>query len=108
MHLVQLLLPLYDNAGRDFPRAHFERVATELTARFGGLTAYTRAPAEGRWRDESARSEGAPDTARDEIIIYEVMTYPLDPGWWRDFRAELERRFAQDRIVVRALSVTML
>jgi hypothetical protein len=101
-HLVQLLLPLYDNEGNDFPRAEFERVARELTERFGGLTAYTRAPAEGRWR------EGGTGTARDEIIIYEVMTYPLDPGWWRDFRAELERRFAQDRIVVRALSVTML
>jgi hypothetical protein len=108
VHLVQLLLPLYDNAGRDFPRAHFERVATELTARFGGLTAYTRAPAEGRWRDESDRSEGAPETARDEIIIYEVMTYPLDTGWWRDYRAELETLFAQDHIVVRAQAITLL
>ena len=101
-HLVQLLLPLYDNGGNAFPRAQFDQVASELTARFGGLTAYTRAPAEGRWRDGSA------GTARDEIVVYEVMTYPLDPGWWRDYRAELERRFAQDRIVIRAQSVTML
>jgi hypothetical protein len=101
-HLVQLLLPLFDNEGIEFSRAHFEQVARELTARFGGLTAYTRAPAEGRWRD------GDDGTTRDEIIVYEVMTYPLDPGWWRDYRGELERRFAQDHIVIRAQSVTML
>jgi hypothetical protein len=101
-HLVQLLLPLYDNEGNDFPRAQFEQVARELTTRFGGLTAYTRAPAEGRWRD------GGDGTTRDEIIIYEVMTYPLDPGWWRDYRAELERRFAQDQILIRAQAVTTL
>ena len=102
MHLVQLLLPLFDNDGRDFPRAHYERVASELTERFGGLTAHTRAPAEGRWRDEGA------GTARDEIIIYEVMTYPLDAGWWRDYRAQLESRFAQDHVVVRAQAITLL
>lgn len=101
-HLVQLLLPLLDNDGSEFPRAQFEQVARELTARFGGLTAYTRAPAEGRWRD------GGDETTHDEIIVYEVMTYPLDPGWWRDYRGELERRFAQDRIVIRAQSVTVL
>ena len=100
--LVQLLLPLYDKDGNDFPGSQFEQVAGELTQRFGGLTAYTRAPAEGRWR------EGGSGTTRDEIVIYEVMTYPLDPGWWRDYREELERRFAQDRIVVRAQSVTVL
>jgi len=101
-HLVQLLLPLRDNEGSDFPRAEFERVAKELTERFGGLTAYTRAPAEGRWR------EGAQGTSRDEIVVYEVMTYPLDAGWWRDYRTELERRFAQDTIVIRAQTVTLL
>jgi hypothetical protein len=101
-HLVQLLLPLYDNDGHDFPRALFEEVARELTDRFGGLTAHTRAPAEGRWREQGE------STTRDEIIIYEVMTYPLDTGWWREYRTALERRFAQDRIVIRAQSVTML
>ena len=101
-HLVQLLLPLYDNEGNGFAHSEFERVATELTERFGGLTAYTRAPAEGRWR------EGGEGTSRDEIVVYEVMTYPLDAGWWYEYRAELERRFTQDRIVIRAQSVTLL
>ena len=102
MHLVQLLLPLRDNAGRAFPASAFEPVRAELTERFGGLTAYSRAPAEGLW-------EGADDgRARDDIVVYEVMADALDRAWWRAFRAELERRFAQDEIVVRAHAIERL
>ncbi|MDB5811098.1 MAG: hypothetical protein JWN94_3220, partial [Betaproteobacteria bacterium] len=36
MYLVQLLLPSYDNAGKRFPPAHFNRVKTLLTKLFGG------------------------------------------------------------------------
>jgi hypothetical protein len=32
----------------------------------------------------------------------------LDRGWWRVYRAELERRFSQDEIVVRAGEVELL
>ncbi len=49
MHLVQILLPLYDNAGAPLPRALYDRVREELSRRFGGLTAFTRSPAEGLW-----------------------------------------------------------
>ena len=96
MHLVQLLLPLYDNAGAPFPRTRYEQVTAELTREFGGLTAYSRSPAEGLWREEGER------TQRDDIVVYEVMVESLDEGWWRRYREELERRFAQDRLVVRA------
>ena len=97
MHLVQLLLPLADNDGRPFPAAHYAAVREELAGRFGGLTAYSRAPAEGLW------AEGGGDRpARDDIVVYEVMVDALDRAWWAGFRADLERRFAQDEIVVRA------
>ena len=102
MYLVQILLPLYDNAGDAFPASHFRQVRDTLTARFGGMTAYTRAPAEGLWREEGER------TTRDDIVIYEVMTEALDDGWWRGWRAELEARFSQDRIVIRAISSRLL
>ena len=102
MHLVQLLLPLYDNAGVPFPRAHYERVAAELTTAFGGLTAYTRAPAEGLWR------EGRAGTQRDEIVVYEVMAESLDRAWWRTYREALEGRFAQDRLIVRAQETILI
>ena len=102
IHLVQLLLPLYDNAGRAFPAEHYTAVRDELTERFGGLTAYTRAPAQGLWQET-----GGPPK-RDDIIVYEVMTESLDRAWWRDYRRALERRFAQDELVIRSQAVERL
>lgn len=101
MHLVQILLPLYDNDGAALPREAFHAVRDELTRRFGGLTAYTRAPAEGVWAEAGA-------TTRDDIVVYEVMTDALDRDWWRDYRGALERRFRQQAIVVRATTTTLL
>lgn len=102
MHLVQIFLPLRDNAGRPFPAALWRQVRDELLERFGGLTAHARAPATGLWQDEDK------DTVRDDIVIHEVMTDTLDEAWWRDYRRELERRFAQEAIVVRVQDVRLL
>jgi len=101
-HLVQLLLPLYDNAGRAFPAEHYTAIRDELTERFGGLTAYSRSPAQGLWQEP----EGPPK--RDDIVVYEVMTDTLDRAWWRDYRRTLERRFAQDELVIRSQTVERL
>ena len=95
MHLVEMLLPLYDNEGRAFGSGEFDRVSEELAARFGGVTAFRRSPAEGVWREGGEES-------RDRVVVFEVMTEELDRAWWRDYRGELERRFRQDKIVVRA------
>jgi hypothetical protein len=94
-HLVQMLLPVYDNNRRRFSKDQYEEVRTKLTERFGGLTAYTRAPAEGLWGTGSA-------VKKDDIVVVEVMVESLDRGWWRDYRRELERLFRQEQIVVRA------
>ena len=102
MHLIQLLLPLYDNDGRPLSKDLFRTVAAELTNRFGGLTAYTRAPAEGRWKEDKDT------TARDDIVIYEVMADRVDRDWWKKYRSELEARFRQEHVVVRAQEVEML
>jgi hypothetical protein len=96
VNLIQLLLPLYDNDGKPFPPSMFREIRTRLTERFGGLTAYTRSPAEGLWK------EGDGEAKRDEVVVYEVMVDDLDRAWWGGFRAELERRFAQQELVVRA------
>ena len=72
---------------------------TTLTDRFSGLTAYTRAPAQGLWSE----ADGPPK--RDDIVVYEVMTDTLDRAWWADFRRSLERHFAQEELVIRALAV---
>ena len=102
MYLVQILLPLYDANGTVFPRLHYEDVVRELTARFGGVTAYTRAPATGLWEEETGR------TVRDDVVVYEVMADTLDRAWWADCRVRLEARFAQDEIVLRSLAMERL
>lgn len=102
MNLVQLLLPLYAPDGTRFPASHFEGVAHELTGRFGGLTAYARAPAEGLWQEHRGR------THHDEIVVYEVMVDDLDEGWWREYRSELQTRFRQRELVVRAQEIRRL
>ncbi len=100
-HLDQILLPLADNAGRRYDGAAFGRVRTELSERFGGITSFTRAPAEGVWK------EGG-HTAHDDIVVFEVMTRELDHSWWERYRADLERRFDQETIIIRAIRVEMV
>jgi len=101
MHLVQLLLPLYDNEKRPFGQEAFDRVRCELTECFGGVTAYRRSPAEGVWREGGEMS-------RDEIIIFEVMAESLDRSWWAEYRSELEKRFRQEELVIRSTQMERL
>lgn len=101
MHLVQILLPLFDNEGERLPEDVYRRLREELMDRFGGLTAFSRAPAEGLWAHESG-------TARDDIVVVEVMAETLDRGWWAAYRGELEARFRQEAIVIRAQAIERL
>jgi hypothetical protein len=103
MMLVQLLIPLTDNEGAPFPASVFATLRDELSSAFGGLTAYTRSPAVGLWRTDD---DAAPQ--RDDIIVYEVLVDDLDRAWWAAYRQELERRFAQDELMIRAHSVDRL
>ncbi len=101
MHIVEILLPLYDNEGRHFAAELYAQVRRDLVERFGGLTAFTRAPAEGVWEEGGERS-------RDEIVIFEVMSDGIDRNWWQRYRSELEARFRQDAIVVRTHEIEIL
>lgn len=102
MYLIQLLLPLYDNDKQPFERAAFDRVRNEMAERFGGVTAFRRSPAEGLWKE----SEG--EISRDELVTFEVMAEHLDRKWWEQYRRELEKRFRQEEVLIRALSVEQL
>ncbi len=99
MHIVQILLPLADNLGQPFPESLLGDVREELVSRFGGLTAYGRAPALGVWAHEGARQ-------KDDIVVVEVMVGNLDEVWWRSFRVRLEKLLAQEEVVVRAFEIT--
>jgi hypothetical protein len=101
MYLVQILLPLADNDGVAFTREDFAQVRGELAERFGGITTFTRAPAEGVWTEVGG-------SRRDDLFVFEVMARDVDHAWWERYRAELERRFRQETLVVRAIKVDML
>lgn len=97
MYLVQLLLPLHDNHGVAFDSGLYEAVESEMTERFGGVTAYLRAPASGAFRNAHG------SIMEDDVAVFEVMCETLDRAFWADYRAQLTRQFDQEELVVRAM-----
>jgi len=102
MYLIQLFLPLRDNAGKPFPPAMFGAVRAGLADAFGGVTAYQRAPATGLWED------GSHGIQRDDLLLFEVMANTLDRAWWKTYAAALADRFRQEEVLVRALACEWL
>ena len=102
MVLVQMLLPLYDGKGERVPFARFAELRDELTQRFGGVTAFMQAPAQGTWKEDTGEVD------RDEVVMCEVMVDPLDRGWWAEYRKKLEKRFGQQELMMRALKTERL
>ncbi len=102
MHLIQLLLPLHDNEGRPFSVSHFTQVRRDLTDRFGGVTAFVRAPAVGLWK------ESADDINRDEVVMFEVLAEQLDHNWWSLYRKQLQNKFHQEEVLIWASTITKL
>jgi hypothetical protein len=99
MHIVEIFLPARGAA----LEAELSKLRVLLTEKFGGFTAFTRAPAHGAWR--------APHTGRiehDELIVVEVMTDALDRAWWSSLRGELESALEQKEILMRAHPVQKL
>lgn len=101
MYLIDLLIPAYDNEGRKFGSDLFATVRHELTDRFGGLTVFSRAPAEGLWSTDG-------EVRKDDIVVFQVMAPSLDRDWWRQYRKTLEQRFRQEVIVLRAQPIEIL
>ena len=102
MYKIQLLLPLYNKEGHLFSAQLYQEIKTELSQTFGGLTAYTRAPAEGLWKEEDDK------IVRDGIYIYEVMASQLDKHYWAKYKLKMQKVFQQDEIIIRGSSITLL
>jgi hypothetical protein len=102
VYLIQLLLPLHDNERNAFPQEEYTAVRSELTEHFGGITVYTRAPAVGLWKPNGS----AP--SQEDIVVFEVMSKKLDADWWRQYKHQLEKRFRQEMLVIRAQEMQML
>jgi hypothetical protein len=99
--LVEILLPLNYNDGSRIDDDLLGSIRKELLDRFGGLTAFTRSPAQGVWTSGSGAS-------RDDIVVLEVMVQGLDRIWWKDWRQRTEAVLRQDEILVRATRVERL
>lgn len=95
MKLIQILLPVSDNEGRRYGDEFFKDLQRTLTDRFGGLTAYTRAPAEGLWANGGTHQ-------KDDIVVVEVMADTFDRAWWTALKSHLETTLQQEEIVIRA------
>lgn len=102
MFLIELLLPLNGRDGRPVDRSVFDRLKTELTDRFGGVTAFLQAPAEGVWESPTS------GTVEDRVAVFQVMVNDVDVQWWRSCRQDLERELDQEEIMVRSLYVTKI
>jgi hypothetical protein len=101
-HVVEIFLPLKTKDGAPQPRELYAQVRDELVGRFGGLTAFTRAPAEGLWEPQPGERE------QDEMVIFEVLADRIDRDRWREYRLKLQQRFGQDEILIRAHPVETL
>lgn len=100
-HIIEIFLPLRDNDGLSFPDATYELEKKLLLEKFGGVTVYMRAPAQGLWAKDG-------DITVDTIVIFEIMTDDIDTEWWQTHRLKLQDTFAQEQILIRATSATLL
>jgi hypothetical protein len=101
MHLIEILLPLRDADGEAFPAEYYDDLAQHLTDKFGGVTSFLRAPAEGRWHGGGA-------TQREDIAVMEVMARSFDREWWAALKNELRAKFRQEELIVRCQMVELL
>lgn len=102
MQLLQIFIPLRDNAGQQFTEKKFLDLRKELMDTFGGVTVYIQSPVSGVWKETS----GTP--INDELIIYEVMADDLDPKYCKKLKNDLERIFRQEEILMRYYGVTKI
>ena len=102
MVLVQILLPTKSSEGCAVSNELLRRRRQELIDRFGGMTAYTRAPATGVWTSP----EGSVEV--DGVVMVEVRSEMFDRDWWRPYAKTLKKRFKQQSIHIRANDVYVL
>lgn len=102
MFLIQILLPVYNNQQKPFPKEKYIQIQNELTEKFGGLTSFMRSPAVGLWK------ENEQNTVRDDIVIFEVMAEEIELEWWQKYREKLCKLFMQQELIMRASEIQLL
>jgi hypothetical protein len=100
--LIEVLLPLDYNDGSPIPDTILRELRKDLVDRFGGITAFTRSPAEGDWKANDSTLK------HDRMIVVEIMVDRPERDWWAQWRNNLEKLLRQEEIVVRARQVERL
>lgn len=100
--LFQILLPLYDNEGKPFSDDMYKAIRLELTERFGGLTAYSRSPATGLWKD------GDEELTVEKLIVYEVIADDFEKKFWKSFKEILKAQFRQEDMIIRCTDIEVV
>ncbi|ETZ24184.1 inorganic diphosphatase [Pedobacter sp. V48] len=99
--LVELFLPLYDGNGEVFPEKLYAELREELTAKFGGLTAYSRNPVKGFWKPAGNHAE------KDVLLVFEVMCEKVETEFWDELKARLLKTFKQDSLIIRCSKIEL-
>ncbi len=99
--MIQLLLPLYDEMGRPFPKRFFTAIDKTLIKEFGDVTAYVRSPAVGSWKEEGV-------VVKDNMIVYEVMVSKIDRSFWDKYKKQLQDQFKQKELVILQTEIGLL
>lgn len=93
---------MYDNEGEPFSNDLYKAIKVELTERFGGLTAYSRSPASGLWKN------GEDEVTVDKVIVYEVIADDVEKKFWKSFKEILKAQFKQEDIVIRCTNIEVV
>ena len=101
MFVVEVFLPLCDDAGWGIGNAKVIEVRRQLFDKFGGLTVKPRSPAQGYRREGTL-------PAKDDLVVLEVTVPELDSAWWDAFKTDLEQQFRQRDIQIRATELARL
>lgn len=97
VHVVQLLLPLYENDQQPAPAEDLHAIVkAELTRHFGRCAAHTLSCA------TNHAMAGRRDTPHD-LVIFEVMSHLFDSEWWGWYQQVLDTRFRQVKVIIREL-----
>ena len=95
LRVVEIFLPVTYGDGSPIPAEIFEVLKQELAEKFGGVTVYSRSPAEGLWQKGGQKE-------REAIVIFEVMTDRVEKDWWSEFRGRLEALLRQEEVRIRS------
>lgn len=102
LRMIQIYLPLYDPDGKAFPQRYYEKIKEELNEKFGGLTMYTRSPAEGLWKEDQQK------TVKDDLLILEVIASELEQDFWRQYKHNLKKIFKQEELLINCASIVII